>query len=382
MNHPFLRTFLQTAAAAALAFTLTAQALADIHVTHMKGTQAMSLTEQWDKIFPKSDKVEHRKITFKNRYGITLAGDLYMPKNIRPGQKLPAIAVAGAFGAVKEQSSGLYAQTMAERGFVTLAFDPSYLGESGGEPRNMASPDINTEDFSAAVDFLGLQNFVNREQIGILGICGWGGMALNAATGDTRIKAVATSTMYDMTRVMANGYEINMKQNALGGYDRAPAQTAEARYQMKTQLNNGRWDAAQNSYATLAPANNLDPEKDITADTPKFIAEYAQFYRTKRGFHPRAVNSNPQGSWANTVPLAFINMPILQRAGELRAPALIVHGEKAHSRYFSEDAFKSLGSPNKELYIVPGASHTDLYDNARGKIPFDKFEQFFKANLK
>lgn len=246
----------------------------------------------------------------------------------------------------------------------------------------MASPDINTEDFSAAVDFLGLQNFVNREQIGILGICGWGGMALNAAASDTRIKAVATSTMYDMTRVMANGYEINMKQNALGGYDRAPAQTAEARYQMKTQLNNGRWDAAQNSYATLAPANNLDPEKDITADTPKFIAEYAQFYRTKRGFHPRAVNSNPQGSWANTVPLAFINMPILQRAGELRAPALIVHGEKAHSRYFSEDAFKSLGSPNKELYIVPGASHTDLYDNARGKIPFDKFEQFFKANLK
>ena len=190
MNHPFLRTFMQTAAAAALAFTLTAPALANIHVTHMKGTQAMSLTGQWDKIFPKSDKVEHRKITFKNRYGITLAGDLYMPKKIRPGQKLPAIAVAGAFGAVKEQSSGLYAQTMAERGFVTLAFDPSYLGESGGEPRNMASPDINTEEFSAAVDFLGLQNFVNREQISILGICGWGGMALNAAASDTRIKAV------------------------------------------------------------------------------------------------------------------------------------------------------------------------------------------------
>ena len=381
MKNQAKKSFLKTAAAAAVALTLSGPALADVSITPMKGVQTMQLTQEWDKIFPQSNKVEHHKVTFKNRYGITLVGDLYVPKNIRSGQKLPAIAVAGAFGAVKEQSSGLYAQAMAERGFVTLAFDPSYLGESGGEPRNMASPDINTEDFSAAVDFLGLQNFVNREQIGILGICGWGGMALNAAVGDTRIKAVATSTMYDMTRVMANGYEINMKQNAQGGYDRAqPQMNAEARYQTKVQLNNGRWEAAQNGYATLAPANNLDP-KDITTDTPKFIAEYADFYRTKRGFHPRAVNSNPQGSWATTVPLAFINMPILQRAGELRAPALIVHGEKAHSRYFSEDAFKSLGSKNKELYIVPGANHTDLYDNTRGKIPFDKFEQFFKANL-
>ena len=381
MRNQAKKSFLKTAAAAAVALTLSAPALADVSITPMKGVQTMQLTQEWDKIFPQSNKVEHHKVTFKNRYGITLVVDLYVPKNIRSGQKLPAIAVAGAFGAVKEQSSGLYAQAMAERGFVTLAFDPSYLGESGGEPRNMASPDINTEDFSAAVDFLGLQNFVNREQIGILGICGWGGMALNAAVGDTRIKAVATSTMYDMTRVMANGYEINMKQNAQGGYDRAqPQMDAEARYQTKVQLNNGRWEAAQNGYATLAPANNLDP-KDITADTPKFIAEYADFYRTKRGFHPRAVNSNPQGSWATTVPLAFINMPILQRAGELRAPTLIVHGEKAHSHYFSEDAFKSLGSKNKELYIVPGASHTDLYDNTRGKIPFDKFEQFFKANL-
>ena len=381
MKNRAKKSFLKTAAAAAVALTLSGPALADVSITPMKGVQTMQLTQEWDKIFPQSNKVEHHKVTFKNRYGITLVGDLYVPKNIRSGQKLPAIAVAGAFGAVKEQSSGLYAQAMAERGFVTLAFDPSYLGESGGEPRNMASPDINTEDFSAAVDFLGLQNFVNREQIGILGICGWGGMALNAAVGDTRIKAVATSTMYDMTRVMANGYEINMKQNAQGGYDRAqPQMNAEARYQLKVQLNNGRWEAAQNGYATLAPANNLDP-KDITADTPKFIAEYADFYRTKRGFHPRAVNSNPQGSWATTVPLAFINMPILQRAGELRTPALIVHGEKAHSRYFSEDAFKSLGSKNKELYIVPGANHTDLYDNTTGKIPFDKFEQFFKANL-
>ena len=381
MKNRAKKLFLKTAAAAAVALTLSGPALADVSITPMKGVQTMQLTQEWDKIFPQSNKVEHHKVTFKNRYGITLVGDLYVPKNIRSGQKLPAIAVAGAFGAVKEQSSGLYAQAMAERGFVTLAFDPSYLGESGGEPRNMASPDINTEDFSAAVDFLGLQNFVNREQIGILGICGWGGTALNAAVGDTRIKAVATSTMYDMSRVMANGYEINMKQNAQGGYDRAqPQMDAEARYQTKVQLNNGRWEAAQNGYATLSPANNLDP-KDITADTPKFIAEYADFYRTKRGFHPRAVNSNPQGSWATTVPLAFINMPILQRAGELRAPTLIVHGEKAHSRYFSEDAFKSLGSKNKELYIVPGANHTDLYDNTRGKIPFDKFEQFFKANL-
>ena len=381
MKNQVKKSFLKTAAAAAVALTLSGHALADVSITPMKGVQTMQLTQEWDKIFPQSNKVEHHKVTFKNRYGITLVGDLYVPKNIRSGQKLPAIAVAGAFGAVKEQSSGLYAQAMAERGFVTLAFDGSFTGESGGEPRNIASPEINTEDFSAAVDFLGLQNFVNREQIGILGICGWGGMALNAAVGDTRIKAVATSTMYDMTRVMANGYEINMKQNAQGGYDRAqPQMDAEARYQLKVQLNNGRWEAAQNGYATLAPAGNLDP-KDITADTPKFIAEYADFYRAKRGFHPRAVNSNPQGSWATTVPLAFINMPILQRAGELRAPALIVHGEKAHSRYFSEDAFKSLGSQNKELYIVPGANHTDLYDNTRGKIPFDKFEQFFKANL-
>ncbi len=380
------RTFRTLTAALIFGITLSGahtMTHAAVTITPMKGTQALQLESKWDKIFPQSSRVEHHKVTFKNRYGITLAGDLYVPKDIKDGAKLPAIAVAGAFGAVKEQSSGLYAQTLAERGFVTLAFDPSYVGESGGEPRNMASPDINTEDFSAAVDYLGLQNFVNRDEIGILGICGWGGMALNAAVSDTRIKAVATSTMYDMTRVMANGYEINMKQNAQGGYDRAQPQTdAAARYQTKVQLNNGRWEAAQNGYATLSPANNLDPAKDITADTPKFIAEYANFYRAKRGFHPRAVNSSPQGSWATTVPLAFINMPILQRASELRAPALVVHGEKAHSRYFSEDAYQSLGSQDKELFIVKGANHTDLYDNTTGKIPFDKFEQFFKKHLK
>ena len=340
-------------------------------------TLPVSMVSEWDKIFPQSDKVEHRKVSFKNRYGITLVGDLYIPKNAR-GQ-MPAIAVSGPFGAVKEQSSGLYAQTLAERGFITLAFDPSYTGESGGEPRNVPSPEINTEDFSAAVDFLGNLSNVNRDNIGILGICGWGGFALNAAVSDPRIKAVATSTMYDMTRVAANGYEINMQQNAQGSYDRAPAQSADARYKMKSDMSNARWEMAANGYTTLQPANNLRKEQ-FTADTPQFIREYSDFYTTKRGFHPRAVNSNPDGSWTVTGMLPLINMPILQRAAELRAPALVVHGEKAHSRYFSEDAFKSLGSKDKELFIVPGASHIDLYDNAN-KIPYDKFESFFKAKL-
>lgn len=342
--------------------------------------QSIKLTQNWDKIFPKSAKVKHRKVTFKNRYGITLVADLYVPKNAKG--KLAAIAVSGPFGAVKEQSSGLYAQHMAERGFVTLAFDPSFTGESSGFPRNMPSPDINTEDFSAAVDYLGSLDNVNRDNIGILGVCGWGGFALNAAASDPRIKAVATSTMYDMTRIAANGYEINMKQNAKGSYDKTKPQTAEARYNARVQMNNTRWESSKTGYATLLPANNIDPTKDITADTPKFIAEYANFYRTERGFHPRAINSNPQGSWADTAMISMTNMPILQYAKELKAPALIVHGEKAHSRYFAEDAYKALGSKNKELYIVPNASHTDLYDDVAGKIPYDKFESFFKANLK
>ncbi|ABY69477.1 hydrolase of the alpha/beta superfamily [Actinobacillus pleuropneumoniae serovar 3 str. JL03] len=341
-------------------------------------TQTVQLTQEWDKIFPKSDKVEHRKVTFKNRYGITLVGDLYVPKGATG--KLPAIAVSGPFGAVKEQTSGLYAQHMAERGFITVAFDGSYTGESSGLPRNVPSPEINTEDFSAAVDFLGSLENVDREKIGILGICGWGGFALNAAISDTRVKAVAVSTMYDMTRVNANGYEI--KLDPKGQYDRVPAQTAEERYKMKEGLNNARWEAMKDGYATLLPANNLDPKKDITAKTPKFFAEYANFYRTERGFHPRSVNSNPEHSWTTTAFLPFINMPILKYAAELKAPALVVHGEKAHSRYFGEDAFKALGSKNKELVIVEGASHTDLYDDVAGKIPYDKFEQFFKANLK
>lgn len=346
-------------------------------VENMNNT--IKLTQEWDKIFPKSDKVEHQKVTFKNRYGITLAGDLYMPKNI--SGKASAIAVSGPFGAVKEQSSGLYAQTLAERGFVTLAFDGSYTGESGGEPRNMASPDINTEDFSAAVDFLGSLDNVDREKIGILGICGWGGFALNAAISDTRIKAVATSTMYDMTRVSANGYEIDMKQNANGSYDRKALQTAEARYQMKKNVNEARWEASKNGYADLLPANNLRKEQ-FTDETPQFLKEYSDFYTTKRGFHPRAVNSNPDGSWATTSAISLVNMPILQYASENRTPALLIHGEKAHSRYFSEDAFKALGNENKELYIVPGATHVDLYDNKANAIPWDKLESFFKDNLK
>ncbi len=327
--------------------------------------QQIKLTQEWDKIFPKSDKVEHRKVTFKNRFGITLVGDLYMPKGATG--KLSAIAVSGPFGAVKEQSSGLYAQELAERGFITMAFDPSYTGESSGLPRQMVSPDINTEDFAAAVDFLGSLENVDREKIGILGVCGWGGFALNAAQQDPRIKAVATSTMYDMTRISAKGYNDSIDANA--------------RYQGKLDTANLRWEAAKNDYATLLPANNLHAEQ-FTADTPQFVKEYSDFYTTKRGFHPRAANSNPEWSWANTAFIGLINMPILKYAEEIRTPALIVHGEKAHSRYFSEDAFKALGSKNKKLVIVPDATHVDLYDKQSGKIPFDKFEQFFKANLK
>ncbi|MDO4906117.1 MAG: alpha/beta hydrolase [Lautropia sp.] len=341
--------------------------------------QSIQLTQEWDKIFPKSNKVEHRKVSFKNRYGITLVGDLYVPKNAKG--KLSAIAVSGPFGAVKEQTSGLYAQTMAERGFVTLAFDPSYTGESSGLPRNTASPEINTEDFSAAVDYLGTLDNVSRDNIGILGICGWGGMALNAAVSDPRIRAVAVSTMYDMTRVMAEGYAVNMTPNANGAYDRTAPQTANARYKMKQDAANSRWDSVKQDYATLGdPVAHLPPQEALTADTPLFVRQYSDFYKTERGFHPRAVNSN--SAWNTNNLLSFVNMPLLQRAAELQAPALVVHGEKAHSRYFSEDAFKSLGSRDKELHIIPDATHTDLYDNVNNKIPYDKFESFFKSKLK
>lgn len=313
----------------------------------------------WDKTFPKSEKVDHRKVTFKNRYGITLSADVYQPKN-RNG-KLAAIAVSGPFGAVKEQSSGLYAQTMAERGFVTLAFDPSYTGESGGEPRHVASPDINTEDFSAAVDFLGLQSSVDRNRIGIIGICGWGGMALSAAAVDQRIKAVATSTMYDMSRVMSKGYNDKM--------------TKEERTKLLEQLGQQRWKDAENGKPELGPIYNA-----LKGGEPQFLVEYADYYKKReRGFHPRAINSN--GSWTVTNPLSFMNLPLLTYVAEISPrPVLLIHGEKAHSRYFSETAYQAAAEP-KELVIIKGANHVDLYDQVN-LIPFDKLTEFFTKNLK
>lgn len=319
----------------------------------------LKLTEEWDKVFPKSDKVNHQKVTFCNRYGITLAADLYLPKNAEG--KLAAIAVSGPFGAVKEQSSGLYAQTLAERGFLALAFDPSYTGESGGQPRYVASPDINTEDFCAAVDYLSTRDDVDPERIGILGICGWGGMALNAAAIDTRIKATVTSTMYDMSRVNANGY-----------FD---AMDANQRYELRRQLNAQRTaDYRNGSYERAGGV--VDP---LPADAPQFVKDYYAYYKTPRGYHKRSLNSND--GWNKTSSLSFINMPILAYSHEIRSAVLMIHGEKAHSRYFSEDAFKKLTGDNKELLIIPGANHTDLYDNLE-VIPFEKIEGFFREYLK
>ncbi|SFN56416.1 hypothetical protein SAMN05660284_01773 [Formivibrio citricus] len=324
------------------------------------GGNTLRLTQEWDKTFPKSNKVGHQKVTFKNRYGITLAADLYLPKN-RGNQRLPALAVSGAFGAVKEQSSGLYAQTMAERGFVTLAFDPSYTGESGGEPRHVASPDINTEDFSAAVDFLGLHASVDRERIGIIGICGWGGLALNAAAVDKRIKAVVASTMYDMSRVMSKGYNDSV--------------TAEQRAQTLEQLSRQRWQDAENGAPAMLPEFNV-----LKGGEPQFLVDYADYYKSKkRGFHPRAINSN--GSWTITSGLPFMNAPLMTNIAEISPrPILLIHGEKAHSRYFSETAYAAAAQP-KELLIIKGANHTDLYDQM-DKIPFDKIADFFGKNLK
>lgn len=314
----------------------------------------------WDKTFAKSDKVTVKKVKFKNRYGIELAGDLYMPKN-RTAEKLPAIAVSGPFGAVKEQSSGLYAQTMAERGFVTLAFDPSYTGESGGKPRLVASPDINTEDMSAAVDFLSAQPNVDSDKIGVIGICGFGGFALNAAAMDTRIKATVTSTMYDMSRVNANGY-----------FD---AMDKDARYALKEKLNTQRTEDFKNgAYAAEAGL----PDK-LTGNEPQFVKDYYDYYKTPRGYHKRSKNSNT--GWNMTSSLSFINMPILTYSDEIKSAVLMIHGEKAHSRYFSEDAYKKLTGNNKELMIIPNANHTDLYDKT-DIIPFDKMTQFFKDHLK
>lgn len=314
----------------------------------------------WDKTFKKSDKVDVQKVSFKNRYGITLVGDLYIPKEKSAG-KMPAIALSGPFGAVKEQASGLYAQTLAQRGFITLAFDPSYTGESGGEPRSVASPDINTEDFSAAVDFLSNHENVDPEKIGILGICGFGGLGLNAAAMDTRIKAVVTSTMYDMSRVNANGYFDSLDE--------------KARYELKQNLNKQRSEDFKKG--TYAKASGL-PDK-LSGDETQFVKDYYDYYKTKRGFHKRSINSN--GNWNMTSALSFINMPILARSGEIQNAVLMIHGEKAHSRYFSEDAFKQLKGENKELLIIPDANHVDLYDNLE-KIPFDKIEAFYREYLK
>ena len=322
--------------------------------------EKLNLTQEWDKVFPKSEKVDHRKVTFHNRYGITLAADLYTPKGAEG--KLPAIAVSGPFGAVKEQSSGLYAQKMAELGFLTLAFDPSYTGESGGTPRYVASPDINTEDFCAAVDFLSVQENVDPERIGIIGICGWGGMAINAAAMDTRIKATAAMTMYDMTRVNANGY-----------FD--SENTADARYAKKQAMNAQRTADYKNHTYALA-GGVVDP---LPEDAPQFVKDYYGYYKTQRGYHPRSLNSN--GGWNVTSSLSFMNMPILQYAGEIRSAVLLVHGEKAHSRYFSEGAYEKLTGDNKELMIIPGANHVDLYDNLAA-IPFEKLRSFFEEYLK
>ncbi len=322
--------------------------------------EKLSLTMEWDKTFPKSDKVDHSKATFHNRYGITLAADLYVPKNAQG--RLPAIAVCGPFGAVKEQSSGLYAQTMAERGFLTVAFDPSYTGESGGSPRYMASPDINTEDFMAAVDFLSVQDNVDPERIGIIGICGWGGMALNAAALDTRVKATVASTMYDMTRVNANGY-----------FDSEDSE--QARYEKRQALCAQRIaDYKSGSYALGGGV--VDP---LPEDAPFFVKDYYDYYKTERGYHPRSLNSN--GGWNVTGCQSFLNMPILQYSQEIRSAVLVIHGEKAHSCYFSRDAFAKLTGDNKELLLIPGAVHTDLYDRM-DVIPFDKMESFFGTYLK
>lgn len=327
--------------------------------SNQQNMEKLELTSEWDKVFPQSDKVNHSKVTFHNRYGITLAADLYVPK--QAVGKLAAIAVSGPFGAVKEQSSGLYAQMLAERGFLTIAFDPSFTGESGGQPRYVASPDINTEDFCAAVDYLSTRDDVDPDRIGILGICGWGGMALNAAAIDTRIKATVTSTMYDMSRVTANGYFDSMD--------------ADQRYELRRQLNAQRTaDYRNGSYERAGGV--VDP---LPADAPQFVKDYYAYYKTPRGYHKRSLNSND--GWNKTSALSFLNMPILTYSNEIRSAVLMIHGDKAHSCYFSRDAFKKLTGDNKELLLIPGANHTDLYDNLK-VIPFDRIESFFREYLK
>lgn len=322
--------------------------------------ETLTLTDVWDKTFTKSSKINHSKITFSNRYGITLAADLYEPIS-KDNDILPALAVSGPFGAVKEQAAGLYAQTMAEKGFITIAFDPSFTGESSGSPRNVASPDINTEDFQAAVDYLVTRDNVNSDKIGIIGICGFGGMAINAAAIDTRIKATVTSTMYDMTRVNANGY-----------FDSEDSK--EQRLSKKELLNTQRTtDFLNRNYQLDGGLPDVRPEEG-----PKFIKDYFDYYKTERGYHSRSLNSN--GGWTITTSLSFMNMPLLQYSNEISSAVLLIHGEKAHSTYFSEDAYKKLVGENKELLIIPNVTHTDLYDQTN-IIPFDKIENFLINNL-
>jgi fermentation-respiration switch protein FrsA (DUF1100 family) len=353
-----LRTLTAAALGALLFAAGTAQAAETVQKEGFK-MENLKLTSEWDKTFPQSDKVEHSKVTFHNRYGITLAADMYVPKDAQG--KLPAIAVCGPFGSVKEQASGLYAQTMAERGFLTIAFDPSFTGESGGEPRNMAGPEINTEDFQAAVDYLSTLDKADPERIGIIGICGWGGMALNTAAIDTRVKATVTSTMYDMSRVISRGYFDAMDENA--------------RYEARKAVNAQRTaDYKSGSYKSAGGV----PDK-LPQDAPFFVKDYYDYYKTPRGYHKRSVNSNE--GWNVIGGISFMNQPLLSWSSEIRSAVLMIHGEKAHSCYFSRDAFKKLRGDNKELLIIPGAVHTDLYDRT-DIIPFDKMTKFFNEYLK
>lgn len=322
--------------------------------------EQLILTQEWDKVFPKSDKVDHTKVTFVNRYGITLAADMFTPKGAQG--KLPAIAVSGPFGAVKEQSSGLYAQQLAERGYLTIAFDPSFTGESGGQPRRVASPDINTEDFSAAVDFLSVQPNVDAERIGILGVCGWGGIAIQAAINDPRIKATVASTMYDMTRVSANGYF-----DADNSKEKRNANRAAMAAQRTEDYRTGAYTRA---------GGVVDPLPD---DAPQFVKDYHAYYKTPRGFHPRSGNSTD--GWNITSTLPFVNFKFFEYANELESAVLIVHGDKAHSYYFGKDTFEKLRGDNKQMLTVKGASHCDLYDRV-DIIPFDEIAAFYKENLK
>ena len=319
----------------------------------------LELTQDWDKVFPLSDKVDHKKVTYVNKYGITLAADMYIPKSGKA--PFPALAVSGPFGAVKEQSSGLYAQQMAERGFLTIAFDPSFTGESGGMPRRMASPDINTEDFLASVDFLSVQDNVNPEQIGIIGICGFGGMAISAAAEDPRIKVTIASTMYDMSRQLSNGY-FDSEDNP------------DARYKKLQEMAKQRTEDYKNGFYERAGG----VPDNVPSDAPQFLKNYFDYYKTPRGFHPRSGNSTD--GWTVIMPEAFINFPLLYRAGDIRNAVMLVHGDKAHSFYFSEDTFKKLVGENKEFLIIKGANHTDLYDNVN-IIPFDQIEVFIRKHL-